>query len=268
MKCKNNQYGSTFLSDELIPVEISENYKISMMAKTLTNNYLGNPGSGYFGFDCIDRNGLRIFRNQLYREGATTLTRDVTQGDSNIYIADTSSWYQAATFASVQMRLLIYPSDHPDYGTPYEYSRIEYFYDGTNITWTGTDFQLPIVDSAGSPSTIGSNVTGYNTTIGTPVGNSWAGATYQYLLGANIDLSSDWKLYSGDINGTGSSGGARNYPEFRYGTKYVRFLSLLNHKYRTQTSGDSATFLMDNFMLLKMTPGKTYKNTVFQRRYT
>jgi hypothetical protein len=184
-------------------------------------------------------------------------------GDSYFYVDSVTGWYQNATFNNVQMRWLIFPDDHPVYSTPYEYSRLSYNYDGTNIVWTGTDYQIQIVNTANTPITMPSNISGYNTTAGTPVGWTAAGGGHQYILGGNIDVPYDWTLRkAGPISGRGYS----DNTVFRYGTKYVRFLSLLNYKYRLEQAGVAAEFLMDNFICVK-TNFRDYPDKVYSSRY-
>jgi len=260
MKAKNDQYGSSIMSDIPVAVDETSPYIFSVMLRSLTPSYLDRPGSGYFGFEPLDSAFLMIGRNHNHQRGSTVLTRDLNLGDSFMYVNSVHDWFQDTSFNSVHMRFLVFPNDHPHYSVPYEYSRIEMYYDGTNITYTGTDYKVPIVNKSNTPTTA-DDIAGYNTTAGTPIGQTSAGKTYQYILGDNILIPYDWTLYKNQITGRGTD----DANTFRYGTKYVRFLALLNHAYRNETSGVAAEFLMDNFMMLKVSGNKVYNDNTFTR---
>jgi hypothetical protein len=51
---------------------------------------------------------------------------------------------------------------------------------------------------------------------------------------------------TGYVTETASSGA-----NFRDGTKYIRFLNLMNYNYRTETAGASAQYLLDNILLFE-----------------
>jgi hypothetical protein len=65
IKCKDSNYGVGFNSDVYIEVDETSDYMFSVMLKTITPNYLGNPGSGYFGFSPYDVDKLLISPNLL-----------------------------------------------------------------------------------------------------------------------------------------------------------------------------------------------------------
>jgi hypothetical protein len=86
--------------------------------------------------------------------------------------------------------------------------------------------------------------------VGTPVGRTTSGGSYNYALGAP-NYPSTWTTYTtpvmtGYVTGTASSGA-----EFRDGTKYIRFLNLMNYNYRAETAGASAQYLLDNILLFE-----------------
>jgi hypothetical protein len=240
-------FGSTWNNDQFIEINPHDTYFIGCMAKTLNPNYLGNPGSWYAGFSCFDSNFLSIAPNHLYARGATTLSRNLNQGDSYIYVNDATNFYQNATFNNVLSRIIIFPPDHPVYSKPYEYSRIEFFYDCTDIVLTQEgDYRLTVVNSNNTPVTVSSAVTPWVTESGVPCANSHAGAGHQYNLAGNQTIPYDWQTYFGVIGGFSTNSSA-----FRWGTKYIKFLQLINYVYRTQQSGDAAEYLVDNIFIGK-----------------
>ena len=241
-----NSYGGTWSNDDYFIPDKFKVYIIGLKAKTITNNYLGNPGSWYCGFRTQDINGFDITPNLNLRQGATTLSRNLTNGDGYIYVNDATKWYQGS-FNNVVCRAIFYPPSHPIYSEPYKYSRYEIFYDPASITQTANgDYQIKIVNS--SNVSINYSSVGYSTPIGTPIGNTYAGAGYQYILAGNANIPSEWTTYFSMF--TGESGGSiGGYGHLRWGTARLKFLQLVNYRYRTENSGDSAEYLSDNLFI-------------------
>lgn len=252
-----NVYGSAVLGSEFIPVDPENKYyQFSVSVKTIQNNYLGNPGSGYLGFGCYDANKTFIGHNQAFSVENTTLTRAASSGDTTIYIAR-GDWSNSST--NHIRSINFYPAGSP-YTTAGRYSRFNLYNPG---------YQLNGITSLGGGewSVALSNPLpnwGYSLPIGTPVGRTTSGGTYNYALG-NPNYPSDWTTYvtpvmHGYVIDSPSSGA-----NFRDQTKYIKFLNLRNHNYRTQQAGDSARYLIDNIILVECKGNNAYPNNLFSR---
>ena len=238
-RCDNT---GTANSTEYIEVDTSQSYRLSVMVKGIANNYLGNPPSGYLGYTCYDSSFRYISLLHCGGLGNTTLSRDLTAGDTKFYITSDAGWYIGTNQAWNFMG--IYPATHPEFSTAYEYTRLSgYRYDSTtNFTLTAQgDYEVNL--DAAFPDI------GYDTPAGTPVMNARYGSGHNYACSVNQIYSFDWTQYtSGIMTGEGRSGGAT----FRYATKYIRFLDLKNYRHRNETAGAAAQYLLDNIILVKI----------------
>jgi hypothetical protein len=250
-------YGSTMIGNERIEVNTSDYYQFSVSVKTKTNNYLGNPGSGHLGFSCYDKNDAFIDLRNCGDIGNTTLSRPASPGDSIIYFTSADGWYTGADVTNnvaYFRQILFFPATHPDYNIPWQYTRFNnrsYY----RMEQTGAgDWAVYLDSNTGSQTNTYTAATlpdyGYALPTGTPVSRGVAGGTYNYALG-DPNYPSTWTTYTTPP----FTGENRNssYP-FRYGTKYIRFLNLLNYNYRSQTGGNSARYYIDNIMLIKLQP--------------
>lgn len=270
-----NVYGNTILGDERIEVNTSDYYQFSVSVKTKTNNYLGNPGSGHLGFACYDKNDDFIDLRNCGDSGNTTLSRPASPGDSIIYFTSSDGWPTGADVTNntaYVRQILFFPPTHPDYSTPWQYTRFNNrSYYRMEQTAQG-DWAVYLDSNTGSQTNTYTAATlpdyGYALPAGTPVSRGIAGGTFNYALG-NPNYPSTWTTYTTPV----FTGMSRNsaYP-FRYGTKYIRFMNLRNYNYRSQSAGDSARYYIDNIMLIKLKPpvpgsGNNYtpiSSTIFQ----
>ena len=241
-----NIYGSTAICGDYIPVDPeNKHYVLTASVKTIATNYLGNNGSGHMGFAGYDADLNFIGHHQAftYTNTNTTLTRAASPGDTSIYIGR-GDWYVGGT--GHRRSINFYPAGSP-YPTVGGYSRFNLY----NNAYS-TD---GITQISGSEWRVDLNIAipnwGYSLPIGTPLGRTQAGGSYNYALGAPI-YPTEWTTYTsgvmhGYVNGAESSGAS-----FRDGTKFIRWLNLRNYNYRTQNQGDSANYLLDNIQLLEL----------------
>jgi hypothetical protein len=122
------------------------------------------------------------------------------------------------------------------------------------------DYRLTLEDANGNPITF-PNV-GYATPAGTPVSNGQAGGTFNYALGAP-NYPASWTTYfTAPFTGEARTSST----PFRFATKYIKFLNLVNYNFLSETAGSPASYLIDNIILLEITPGKSYNSQVFSRK--
>lgn len=243
-----NIYGSTAICGDYIPVDPeNKHYILTASVKTIATNYLGNNGSGHMGFAAYDVNKTFIGHAQAFSTDNTTLSRAASPGDTTIYITSASAnMISAMNSATAHIRSLNFYFTGSPYPTVGGYTRYNMYASvvRNSITQTGSgDWEITF--TSGLPNW------GYTFAVGTPVGRSFAGGSYNYALGAPI-YPTEWTTYTsgvmhGYVNGAASSGAS-----FRDGTKFIRWLNLRNYNYRTQRDGDSANYLLDNIQLLEL----------------
>lgn len=256
-----NSYGPSVQGSEYIPVDpVNKTYQFAVSAKTIQTSYLGRKGSGYLGFAPFDIDKNFISHHQAYSTTNTVLTRAANPGDLAIYIAR-GDWYVGTTAHARTINF--YPATHPIYNTVGGYTRFN-MYNGT----TGAYSTTGIVDIGGGEWRVDLQFQvpdwGYPLPIGTPVGTSASGGTYNYALGANT-YPTEWTTYytpamTGYVIGSATSGAS-----FRDQTKFIRFLDLVNYIYRTESAGDSARYLLDNIILIECPGGNAVNPSFFSR---
>lgn len=252
-----NVYGGGFIGGDYVQVDPENKYyQMGVSVKTIQNNYLGNPGSGHLGFACYDINKNFISHHQAFSRYNTTLTRAASPGDTTIYIAR-GDWSNSST--NHVRSINFYPAGSP-YTNAGGYSRFNLFNPGYNLNGItslgGGEWSVAL--SSALPNW------GYSLPIGTPVGNTYSGGTYNYAFGAPVYPSS-WTTYVTPVMHGYVTGGASSGANFRDQTKFVRFLNLRNYNYRTQNAGDSARYLLDNILFVECKGNNAYDNSLFSR---
>jgi hypothetical protein len=252
-----NSYGPSVFGSEYVPVDPeNKHYQFSVSVRTIQNNYLGNPGSGHLGFACYDASKTFISHHQGFSIENTTLTRAATPGDTVIYIAR-GDWSNSTT--NHVRSINFYPAGSP-YSIVGRYSRFNLFNPG---------YQLNGITSLGGGewSVALSNPLpnwGYSLPIGTPVGRTFSGGTFNYALGAP-NYPSSWTTYVTPVMHGYVINAAASGANFRDQTKYIRFLNLVNYNYLTQNAGNSARYLIDNVILVECKGNNAYPNSLFSR---
>lgn len=215
--------GSTAFSSNRIEVDTSKTYQMSAYMRTFTRGTANNSlAGGHVGFACYDKYDNFIDLRSQGGIGNTTLSRAANPGDTTIYITSNSGWY---TGTSSSFRWIVFfPSSHPDYSTPYQYSRLITGYvpqTGAPTLTAQGDYQVTLYQTLPN--------WGYSLPVGTPLSNGQDGGSYNYCLG-NPNYPETWTRYyttpfTGEARGSSTP--------FRWGTKYIRFLILRNYNQRT-----------------------------------
>lgn len=255
-----NVYGSSAQGTEYVPVDPeNKHYQMAVSVKTIQASYNNRNGSGHLGFACYDEDKNFIDHYRSFSTKNTTLTRAASPGDTTIYIGR-GDWSNSSTthYRSINF----YPANSP-YSSVGGYTRFNMYrpgYQQNGITqisaseWSvALHFALPDF--------------GYSLPIGTPVGNTNAGSTFNYALGAPI-YPTDWTTYvTGVMHGyvTDQLAGGAN---FRDQTKYIKFLNLRNYNYRSERDGDSARYLIDNIIFVECPNGVAFPDKLFERSST
>lgn len=248
----NGGYGGGTFSTEYVEIDSNKEYQYVIYYRTIDTGSAGKLGGGHIGFACYDKNFYFCDRRTQGGIENTVLSRELSVGDSYVYVENSSSW--TVESRTVFNHVLIYPPDHPDYSTPWEYTRIgfgEYtlYFSGSEDIGGG-ERRLQLVNSSNTPITFPD--IGYSTPIGTPISRGRAGGTYNYCF-SNPNYPLQWTR--AEVTLTGNHGST--YTKFRYGTKYIRFMSLLNHNVRNDSIIDQ-TIAFDNIFLAEKVNGKSY----------
>ena len=228
---------NTFLSDNYVEVDTSKTYIMTVKNRTLTkggpeNNVLSGGHTGYITFDSsfrfIDLRSCGGVANSY-------LTRALNSGDPYAYVSNQNNQWISPNEAYYFRHFMLYPPSHPEFNKPWEYTRIGYpdpeIYYNEITDIGGGELRFRFADAAGNWTTF-PNI-GYPTPIGTPVMNGVAGGTYSYVFYPTEAAFGSWSTHTSD-KFTGEN--RNSSTPFRFATKYVSFMHLINYAVPPGTS--------------------------------
>jgi hypothetical protein len=254
--------GVEAFSNTFLEVDTSQSYQMIAYARTLqTGSFNRSLAGGHIGFACYDYKYRFLDSAGQGGVGNTTLSRNLTAGDSYAYINSTASF--SKDNANFFFRYFnVYPATHPDYYRPHYYTRIGMAGGDFLIIYSASiqqmpegDYRLQFVTTTNVPTTF-PNI-GYSTPAGTPISNGQAAGSYNYALG-NPNYPLTWTRYS-TAPFTGES--RNSATPFRYGTKYIRFLILRNFNNSSQIPQDHV-WALDNIFFGRVLDGRDYRNNL------
>lgn len=214
---KDSSPANQKLSDELIPVDISKSYKLSLWAKT--NPYVG--AKYYVGVYEHDMDGLPISaEHHMYVQSTfSTLTQDLKPGDTVVYLDNVTNWLNTAPIHQRKLIFWDYVSK-----TGYKYQPLTY---SRNVS-------VQDLWADGAINTTNKTITlraPWNKALvkaGTKLSQGNSGSGFRYIAVTNVAIPSTWTNYSGVISGLNNSGNdAQN--QFSWGTAYVK-IGFLNNR--------------------------------------
>lgn len=211
-----------YLGSVYIPVNTSDNYLLSAYFKSM-----GTPQSaGYAGLTYFDEDLNFIDLRNQGGVGDTTLASPLNNGDTTITLTDASGW-QATGAQYYFKNILFFPANHPKYYTPWTYTRFGFGHPTIPDLYYGTrNGNILSLSTDG----VNNNLTWSYGSLpaGTPVSNGLAGGTHGYYLYCGGTMPTTWTKTSVNITGEGRTSGC-SYNVFRFGTKYVTWMSLSNY---------------------------------------
>jgi hypothetical protein len=223
----NNSAGSfkktgpgTLRTDEFMPVIPTLKYNFSIDAKSELNT-----GRYYAFCDCYDVDKLSITASMhMYRANTlTSLTQDLNDGDTIVYLEDASNWDNSGTAGiSTHLRSIILWNYVNSFGylyPPETYSR----------RWYVNAWDPGAIDFENNTVTLRVPWSGGNVPAGTKLSNGSSGGTYKYFAMSSTILPTTWKNYKGKISGVDNTGTNRSYT-FPPGTAYVKIGWLMNYQ--------------------------------------
>jgi hypothetical protein len=222
---------NTFQSNNYIQVDTTKTYVMTVKNRTLTKGGPGNNvlSGGHTGYITYDSSFRFIDLRNCGGVANTYLTRDLNPGDEYAYVSNQNNQWRPADSTYYFRHFMIYPPSHPEFNKPWEYTRIGY--QDTGIYYNeitdigGGELRIRFSNYNGSSWTTFPNI-GYATPAGTAVMNGVAGGTYSYVFYPTEAPYDSWATYtSAPFTGENRNSGT----PFRYATKYIRFMHLVNY---------------------------------------
>lgn len=211
----------TYTSNEYIPVNTSKTYTQTVEAKS--SNTTATYYMGLQEFD-VDKKEISAYHVAYIDNTLTTLARDLKNGDTVIYLASTANFLNLSTTPTHQLGLIFWN-----------------YTDGTGKTWPELTYSRNAwlnlylytgINKTNNTITLKSPWANGTFKAGTKLSQSNSGG-YNYGLMANRTMSTGWTTYTNKISGEAR---LSNYQKFRFGTRYVRFLSLENYNNTASTT--------------------------------
>lgn len=232
--------GGTMIGTNLLPVDITKEYRATVSIKSNTTGSDIDPTKAYrtkmyIGVKCYDSDNRFIAyqASNIYNDTQTTLAQDLNIGDTSVTInTATDPFYDGSTN---HMRSIALHRLQPD-GTQVYIGDNGRIYDPLGHTqwWKyGIITEGSYVDNGDGTSTfqLASAWAVGNFVAGDAIRNCKGGGTYNYWIsGLNTDsnlpdwhrYSSTWEKTTDDVNDPTS--------RFRNGTAYCRMMTLLNYR--------------------------------------
>jgi hypothetical protein len=247
---KNSNFNTAVFTDELIPVDGSRYYKLSLWANSTVH---ATGAHAYFGVSTYDIDGNYINPQFYYKFSGstdTTLAAQLNPGDTTVTLTDATGWNNAGAGHQRNFAWYGYTNSFGYTYPDYTYSRnnsSNYSDFGSNGAWNTSGI-------SGNVITLRSAWSGPTVLAGTAVRNSQSGSSYNYIAASNVDVPNTWTNYSGYIGGwdTTGSGSSNKFP---YGTASVKLLFLLNRDVAGNTTNVSNIWFSELTDASASTPG-------------
>jgi Tfp pilus assembly protein PilE len=172
----------------------------------------GGNSRVYYGIATYDTdyNYIDDSMTNHYLNTETELSQDLKPGDTIVYVKNASNWKKTADWDGNKY-LAIYPyKDYPIY------------------TYTRRYYQFTDSNATNNTITLPSPYGGTLIPAGTKIANNFSSyGTYTYSTVCGDTIPNIWTTYTSII--TGNSINTSTWQQFRYGTKYIKVLFLLNY---------------------------------------
>jgi len=214
---KDSGAASQKLSDEIIPIDMSKTYKLSVWAKT-------NPNVGakyYIGVFEHDMDGQPIYaEHHMYIKSTfSSLTQDLKNGDTVVYLDNVTNWLNTAAIHQRKLIFWDYVSNTGYKYQPLTYSRhvsIQDLWADGSINTTNKTITLKAPWNGGLVKS------------GTKLSQGSSGSGFKYIAASNVVIPGTWTNYSGTIGNLDNSGDAATN-SFSWGTAGVK-IGFLNNR--------------------------------------
>ena len=202
------RYGAlTLQSTEFIEVDHNCTYELSGLFKSMSTNL----SKLHFGIACYDKDKSAIAIDWVNHttNTRTTLAQQLANGDTVVKLTSVANWVvgtQGAEDHTKTMAIFNRPG-FENYQLPSSCDRY------LNVDTSANTITLKTAWNRGT------------IPAGTNVANTRSGSTFNYIAYAGGTVPNTWTKYSATISG----GAIGNDTKFRYGTRYIKILFLMNY---------------------------------------
>lgn len=207
------------MGEEYIPIDVNNDYTLSLYAKDNGQNAIFYAGMMYLDYD---KKSIDLEHNTFKPNTTTYLTQKLKKGDTEIYVNSLENWVDSTKSFIVwgykDSTGYVYPDETY---SRYFYSKVINSLDTENNViklekaWEGEEFEVGRALSQGK----------------NWMTNSIAGP-YLYSLIRNKKLSDSWEKYSINLSGTIDNAPVLGKPQFMLkGAKYMRIIIWHDYSY-------------------------------------
>lgn len=217
-----------YMFDELIPVDTAKEYLFSLYAKSTSS--IAKYYMGLVEYD-VDKNRIQVEHSYAFKASTTTLTQDLNNGDTVVYLTDVSGWTVSSSTATYRLGLIFWGYTDSTGRTyePGEYSR----YTWSNLyTYDNVNFENNTI-------TLTSAWTHGTFKAGTSVSQTNSGSAYKYFC--NSEIGTEWIKYSKEFKDIQDNYAGFEQYAFSPATKYIGIAIRLN--YNSAETSDVTTYI-------------------------
>ncbi|UOE58060.1 discoidin domain-containing protein [Cytobacillus oceanisediminis] len=245
----------TIFSDELIPVNPNDKYRMSLMYKGK-----GVGGNNYFGTVAYDIDGMVISPYHFYgsQYPIVELARDLKVGDTEVYLTSVDGFMDNSSTPDHRHSMVFWGYKN-SFG--YQYPDGTYSRDVFTIAWGVGAIDRTLKKITFNKAFNLSNPADPNGIFrtGHKVSATSSGGSYQYIAAGNVKAKAEWTLAEGWQSGFGM--GANNFP---HGTANIKLLFLTNRSTSGGVAGDNLWINNVSFTNIAMEENaKGYADTTY-----
>ena len=220
------------VSDFYIPIDPNKNYELVVDMKS--SNTTATYYVGFRDYD-VDKNEITPNSVMYIPQTITTLSKDLNNGDTVVYLTDLSKWKNSTSSSSYKRGFIFW--NYKD-STGYEYPELIYSKNIFDTLWNDSN-----VDKTNNTITLNSAWNKGTIKAGTKLSQATSGNVFNYSILQNKTVTTSWVTYkASNINGIGKKSidsdgnGGTVSTTFRDGSKFIKISFFIDYNKTADTT--------------------------------
>ena len=220
------------VSDFYIPIDPNKTYELGIDMKS--SNTTATYYVGFRDFD-VDKKEITPDSVMYIPQAITTLSRDLNNGDTVVYLTDLSKWKNSTSSSSYKRGFIFW--NYKD-STGYEYPELIYSKNIFNTLWNDSN-----VNKTNNTITLNSAWSKGTIKAGTKLSQTTSGNVFNYSILQNKTVTTSWVTYkASNINGIGkknidsNGNGDTVSTTFRDGSKFIKISFFIDYNKTADTT--------------------------------
>ena len=220
------------VSDFYIPIDPNKTYELGVDMKS--SNTTATYYVGFRDYD-VDKNEITPNSVMYIPQTITTLSKDLNNGDTVVYLTDLSKWKNSTSSSSYKRGFIFW--NYKD-STGYEYPELIYSKNIFDTLWNDSN-----VDKTNNTITLNSAWNKGTIKAGTKLSQATSGNVFNYSILQNKTVTTSWVTYkASNINGIGKKSidsdgnGGTVSTTFRDGSKFIKISFFIDYNKTADTT--------------------------------